>query len=389
VLVLEVFVGHRHDYGHKVDDALDARFVGLEHAVPSFLGEIGDANFELEDGEFELLHFLLDVLGVEVADVRLFPSLLQLDEAVEMSPQKFPIVEFDLHVLQLLVGTGGNAHQFLDLHIGIVLLLLLEDILLDAVQFPEGFGGGAVFVNEFVAHECGLNVLDVSGQDFDALVDGFLHRCSLLVDHLLRLLQLVLQVGVFLFQQLQLACLVARNVAVKFLQLGLHALDFYLLVLERFVSSHYHVEVLDVLAVLLEEFRVGLQAFCESVDSVFGFVHAAHHERGELFAINVDFGLEFGGEFVCNFDAVDVETALGDILDSGLYVAIPLSELMDLLPDLFKRHVPLLPVRHLERVEETEYLPHLLVVLLYVLSRYPEIATHLLQHLAANSVEIY
>jgi hypothetical protein len=198
-----------------------------------------------------------------------------------------------------------------------------------------------------------------------------------------------LQVGVFLLQQLQLASLVARNVAVEFLQLGLHALDFYLLVLEGFVSSHYHVEVLDVLAVLLEEFRVGLQTFCESVDSVFGFVHAAYHEGGELFAINVDFGLEFGGEFVGDFDAVDVETALGDILDSGLNVAIPLSELMNLLPDLFKRHVPLLPLRHLERVQETEYLPHLLVVLLNVLSRNPEISTHLLQHLPANSVEIY
>lgn len=62
---------------------------------------------------------------------------------------------------------------------------------------------------------------------------------------------------------------------------------------------------------------------------------------------------------------------------------------MDLLPDLLKRHVALLPVRHLERVQEAEYLPHLLVVLLDVLPRNPEIATHLLQHLAANPVELH
>ena len=61
---------------------------------------------------------------------------------------------------------------------------------------------------------------------------------------------------------------------------------------------------------------------------------------------------------------------------------------MNLLSNFLEGDIALLPVGHLEGVEETEYLPHLLVVLLYVFSCNSEITTHLLQHFATNSIEL-
>lgn len=76
MFILEVFVSNRDDDRHEVDDTLDTCLVGLKHTIAAFLGEVSDADFELEDSEFELLNLLLNVLRVEIADVRLFPSLL-------------------------------------------------------------------------------------------------------------------------------------------------------------------------------------------------------------------------------------------------------------------------------------------------------------------------
>lgn len=76
VLVFKVFVGDWDDDGHKVDYTLNASLVCLQYAIAALFGEVGNADFELEDSELELLHFLLDIFWVEVADVRFLPSLL-------------------------------------------------------------------------------------------------------------------------------------------------------------------------------------------------------------------------------------------------------------------------------------------------------------------------
>lgn len=61
---------------------------------------------------------------------------------------------------------------------------------------------------------------------------------------------------------------------------------------------------------------------------------------------------------------------------------------MDLLSDFLEGHVTLLPVGHLELVQESEDLLDLLIVLLNIVPSNAEISLHLVEHLISDLVEL-
>lgn len=89
-----------------------------------------------------------------------------------------------------------------------------------------------------------------------------------------------------------------------------------------------------------------------------------------------------------NFTTINVQTALSNIFDFSFNLWIPLCKIMNPLPNLIKRHITLLPFRHLENLQISQYFPNFLIVLLYIIMRNTKILMNLLIHFTTNTAEL-
>ena len=90
----------------------------------------------------------------------------------------------------------------------------------------------------------------------------------------------------------------------------------------------------------------------------------------------------------CNLASINVETPFSDIFDFSLNFRIPFSKIMNSLPYFIKRNVALLPFWHLEHIQNSHNLSHLLVIFFNIVMWYAEILSDLFIHFTSNSIKI-
>lgn len=84
--------------------------------------------------------------------------------------------------------------------------------------------------------------------------------------------------------------------------------------------------MLDILGVVLDDVRGGVEDNEVAVEGLADVCHLFYHQGFQLLLVHVQFVVEEVGEFGGDFAAVDVEGALGDVLDLGFNVRVPVIE---------------------------------------------------------------
>lgn len=86
--------------------------------------------------------------------------------------------------------------------------------------------------------------------------------------------------------------------------------------------------------------------------------------------------------------AIDIETALGNILNLGLNLRIPFCKIMNPLPNLIEGNIAFLPFGHLKDLQDSKYLPNLFIILFDIIMCNIEIFSYFIIHLSSYSVEL-
>ncbi len=87
VLIFQVWIRHWVDNGHQTNDVLNSASMGFQYLVLTVFWQVANSDVQLDCCQLKGLYLSIDLLSVEVSNVRLLQWFLKSDELAHMGPQ--------------------------------------------------------------------------------------------------------------------------------------------------------------------------------------------------------------------------------------------------------------------------------------------------------------